>query len=341
MKKSVQNHPFLKPQTFLKVIVGTLSFCIVTMSLMVIALSQPYQKSQDWRQQADTTGLDCNQLCITSVDCAINLRCYHIGTESRCRLALNPLSSTCQEATEDSNLGDQFDSIETTKGGIGVQNSNLTPEPTVTTSPDSNLPTCEPSSNSGGVSNEINPPCLSAPLPTSTDVDQSLPSEIIEPARNQTFPQLFSWWQNLNSPEQANTKRMLIVVLSVGLILVGLALVLSTRGQKQPPLDDQDSDQKPTKPTKTPQSTESINSAPIKKVAATSHDDHKSPTPSKSEKSTPPPSTLTTSQLKSADPTPPKHPNTNQPVPTPISSAQLYPSGGMTARLKQKGVTPP
>lgn len=341
MKKTIQNHPFLKPQSFLKIIVGTLSFCIITMSLLVIALSQPYQKSQDWRQQADTTGLDCNQLCVTSADCAINLRCYNIGIESRCRLALNPLSSACQEAVEESNLDTQFDSTETTKGGIGVHNPNLTPEPTVVTSPDSDLPICDPSSDSGGVSNEINPPCLSAPLPTSADVDQSLPSEEIEPAQNQVFSPLFSWWQNLNSPEQANTKRMLVVVLSVGLILIGLALILSIRGQKQLPSNDQDDDKKPTQPTKTSQSTESTNSALGGKDAIAPNEDRKSLPQSGSEKSIPPPSTLTTSQLKSADHTPLKHPKTNQPVPTTISSAQLYPSGGMTARLKQKGVTPP
>jgi hypothetical protein len=45
--------------------------------------------------------LGCNETCSSNADCAVNLRCYNTGSGNYCRLATNPVSTTCQAGTTD------------------------------------------------------------------------------------------------------------------------------------------------------------------------------------------------------------------------------------------------
>lgn len=322
LKRKISKRNLLEPRTFLKLISGTVAACVLIFGFVLVIIAQPYQSSLDLRQQAATTGLDCNQNCTSSDQCAINLRCYNLGSESKCRLALNPSSSTCQVATAPIS-----DDVETTKGGLDLiappvePTTNSLPFPSLSLEDlpvvDSLTPTNDPTGTDSALL-----------TPTVSDIEPSLPSDddpnvtTSPPAddnQSSLIGNIRNWWLDLNSPEQSNSKRMLIVVVSVGLILIGLALIISSRGQGRPPTD----------------SSTVASDLPADKAEVTS-----TANPPDSDLSSPPPSTLTTSAT-SASPTPPKHTNTNQPVPTAVSSAQLYPSGGMTSRLKQKGVTPP
>lgn len=349
LKRQISKTNILKPRTFLKVILGTVAACVLTFGIVLVIIIQPYQSSLDIRQQAATTGLDCNQLCNNSADCAINLRCYNIGTESRCRLALNPISSTCQEIVADFNSDDIDNEIyQTTKGGLNPNDPMLNPE----------------------IESHIEPsPTLSTPIDENINQDNNY-SDTLEPTlepviedqvnligtedTNQTSftAQLQSWWQKFNAPEQSNTRRMLIVVLSVGLILLGLALILSSREKNyNKKFNHQPEDEKEELTSNSDSTLPQLNSSQISPASSknrlakvstiSSVTNPSSKNQPKSDSSTPPPSILSTAKISEIELTPPKHPNTNQPVPTAVSSAQLYPSGGMTARLKQKGVTPP
>ena len=286
----------LEPRLFLKVISGTVAACVLTFGLVLVIVAQPYQNNLDLRQQAATTGLDCNQTCASSDDCEINLRCYQVGSESKCRLAINPSSSTCQAT--DLSSEDSFNTG-STKGGLDPLSSPSYSNPnSVTITPRQEKPVASTSPNL------IDENLVSAETETETT-----PS----PTSNQNswYSPVIAWWSELISPDQSNTRRMLIVILSVGLILIGSTIILSAKGKKTHHQIKNSSDK--AQDTKSDQV----------------------------ELDTPPPSTLSTSPSTSQLAESPSSPESHQSVPPAISSAQFYPSGGMTTRLKQKGVVPP